>query len=93
MTTNFTITETSNNAATYNGNWVEGRIGEYVYQAKVFACGSNFGIYGGNISKLWIRHEATRAVVVNYDRGWDIEPTDELVKNMVDALVEYYHTE
>ena len=75
------------------GRWVEGHIGEYLYQAKIYACGSRFGIRDGNISKLWICHRATRETVVNYDRVWDIEPTGEHVKAMVDALVDYYYAE
>ena len=95
MTTTFTITETKKGTGpfNYNGGWIEGRIDDYTYQAKVYACGSQFGINDGNISKLWICHTATREVVVNYDRGWDIEPTDEHIKEMVDALVDYYYAE
>ncbi len=35
---------------------------------------SEFGIDGGRISKLTITNEGTGREVVNYDRGWDIEP-------------------
>ena len=90
MTTTFTITETKKHSG---ANWVEGYIGEYHYQALVFPCGSKFGIDDGNISKLWICHQTTRKMVVNYDRGWDIEPTDENIKEMVDAIVDYYYAE
>lgn len=35
---------------------------------------SEFGIDGGRISKLTITNERTGKEVVNYDRGWDIQP-------------------
>lgn len=34
-----------------------------------------YGINGGRISKLAIKVDGK--VTANYDRGWDIEPTDE----------------
>jgi hypothetical protein len=96
MTTTFTIIETTNHAGPLNhnaGRWVAGRIGEYTYQAKVYPCGSLFGIRDGNISKLSIRDTATRKEIAAYDRGWDIHPVSELVTEMVDALVDHYHAE
>ena len=47
----------------------------YKYQVKVYEVGSEFGIDGGKISKAWI--SLGGKAVVNYDRGWDIEPVDE----------------
>lgn len=35
---------------------------------------SEFGIDGGRISKLTITNERTGKEVINYDRGWDIQP-------------------
>ena len=35
---------------------------------------SKFGIEGGRISKLTIKRNGVE--VVNYDRGWDIKPSD-----------------
>ena len=96
MTMTFAITETKKRPGPLNengGGWVEGYIGDYTFQAKVYACGSKFGINDGTISKLWICHTATRKVVVNYDRGWDIEPANEHIQEMVDALVERYYAE
>ncbi|MDR0328453.1 MAG: hypothetical protein LBI05_09185 [Planctomycetaceae bacterium] len=96
MPEKFTITDTTpqgknNTGLDYGGsNWVKGTIGEYLYEAKVFPCGSQFGIREGNISKLSIRDAATRREVCSYDRDWDILPEDELVQEMVDALVEHY---
>ena len=93
MTTTFTIVETTNHAGPLNhnaGRWVTGRIGECTYQAKVYPCGSEFGIRDGNISKLSIRDAATRKEVAAYDRGWDILPENEHIQELVNALVEHY---
>ena len=47
----------------------------YTYDAKHFDAPSEYGIEGGRISKLGIRKG--REVVLNYDRGWVIEPETE----------------
>ncbi len=52
---------------------IKGKV--YQYQVKVYEVGSEFGIDGGKISKAWISLDGK--AVVNYDRGWDIEPVDE----------------
>ncbi len=56
--------------------WVKGTIElncvVYDYQAKVYAEGSQFGINNGRISKLQVRQGDN--ILINYDRGWDIEP-------------------
>jgi hypothetical protein len=94
MPTKFTIIDTTDSRPEMrNTNWVAGRIGDYTYQAKVFETGSKFGIRDGNISKLSIRETATRKEVAHFDRGWDVHPANELVTEMVDALVEHYHAE
>ncbi len=46
----------------------------YLYEAKVFDNGSDFGINKGRISKLNIRVGAEW--LLNYDRGWDIRPDE-----------------
>ena len=63
--------------------WHEGCIGVTVdgetkiakYFCKAYDEGSEFGIDDGRISKLSIYID--NALVVNYDRGWDIEPADD----------------
>ena len=52
---------------------IKGKV--YKYQVKVYEVGSEFGIDGGKISKALISLDGK--AVVNYDRGWDIEPVDE----------------
>lgn len=59
--------------------WTEGSIkvrdSVFHYWVKHFEECSQFGIEGGRISKLQLNRNGK--VVCNYDRGWDIEPTDE----------------
>jgi len=51
-------------------NWVSGNVNGIKFSAKVFDIGSMFGIDNGRVSKLQIEN------VCNYDRGWDIEPSE-----------------
>jgi hypothetical protein len=98
MTTKFTITEIplpgkpgkKGQVDLGYDHWVRGTIGEYLYDAKIYPCGSKYGIREGNISKLSIRLAATRKEVAAFDRGWDILPENEHIQEMVDALVEHY---
>jgi len=58
--------------------WQEGSLKVYNsifhYWLKVFDEPSKFGIEGGKVSKLMLKRDGK--VVCNYDRGWDIKPTD-----------------
>ena len=72
--------------------WSEGIItcpttgGKYKYWVKHYDESSHFGIDGGKISKLTIRKLDESRDLVNYDRGWDVEPnTDEV--NAVYAII------
>ena len=66
-------------------NWVDGVVGKYKFQAKLFDEGSIFGINDGRVSKLSIWDESVRqekqnffaACIMNYDRGWDSKPKRE----------------
>lgn len=80
--------------------WKEGTIGinafsengETVichYWAKVYDEGSEFGIDGGRISKLTIKINGV--TTCNYDREWDVEPTDEATKMAFDILMNEYN--
>jgi len=69
-----------------NGNnWVSGTIGEWTFSSKLFDEPSTFGINDGRVSKLSIYNDKLRlekqdffaSAIVNYDRGWDIEPKEE----------------
>ena len=63
------------------GTWITGTTDfdgerELRFQAKVFEEPSeDYGINGGKISKLEIR--IGKEIIANYDRGWDIEVSEE----------------
>ena len=71
-----------------DSNWVNGTAGGYTFNAKVYDEGSVYGVNEGRVSKLSIRDEYGREIVC-YDRGWDIEPQDENLKNLVSGVVDY----
>ena len=64
------------------GTWIKGTEDfgdgrELKFCVKVFGEPSEvFGIDGGKVSKLEIR--LGDEILANYDRGWDIEPADEV---------------
>ena len=72
--------------------WKEGSIkanGEiFHYWIKQYEEASRYGINGGRISKLMLKRDGK--IVSNYDRGWDIEPTDENARLATEILI---HTE
>lgn len=71
-------------------NWINGTINDYEFQAKHFDCGSMFGIDEGRTSKLIVMKDGD--CVVNYDRGWDIEPNTVDQIEMCNELVNYLET-
>ena len=72
------------------GQWkeaiIENKGKEYKVTFKQFEEDSVFGINGGRISKLTINKGKEK--VANYDRGWDIEPTDEDTKEVLELLLD-----
>ena len=54
-------------------------------QAKVYDVGSDFGISGGRISKLFVRR--LNNVVISYDRGWDVNPNTAADRNLLTAIL------
>ena len=58
------------------------------YQVKVYDEGSQYGIEGGRISKLWLRQGKT--TVANYDRGWDIKPQTPEAETALAILMHEY---
>lgn len=58
--------------------WKEGSLkvngSIFHYYIKVYEVGSEWGIDGGRASKLMMRRDGK--IVCNYDRGWDIQPSD-----------------
>lgn len=69
--------------------WKQGNIKGYEYQVKQYDEGSVYGIDEGRISKLWISKNGK--TVVNYDRGWDIEPKGTAVTAICNKLIKMYN--
>ncbi len=77
--------------------WSEGIISnpatgaKYKYWVKHYAEPSEaYGIDGGRVSKLTIRRYGESRDLANYDRGWDIEPADE-VRAVYEILLTKYN--
>ena len=66
-----------------SNNWCKGTFINrnilYSFTAKIYEEKSEWGIKGGNVSKLWVKNEETNKVVFNYDRGLDVG-TDEMIE-------------
>jgi hypothetical protein len=80
------------------GGWMEGFIGKYTFQAKVYDEPSTFGINDGRVSKLMVWDEVVRqkesniftASIINYDRGWDIEPKTDEAKGILETILKLW---
>lgn len=59
------------------------------WSVKHFEEPSEYGIDNGRISKLTIK--VGNKDIVNYDRGWDIKPTDEVGIAVYKILIEKYN--
>jgi hypothetical protein len=72
----------------FESNWVSGKVGEYIFEAKLFDYGSEFGINKGRVSKLAIYPigKSFSGAIINYDRGWDIKP-NKISKPYYDAVM------
>jgi len=62
------------------GVWYVGRVGGYHFEALVFAEPSQYGIDGGQVSKLYVwdgpNKKRGKALAV-YERGWELEPGED----------------
>ncbi len=80
--------------------WIKGKIGRYTFSAKVFDLPSQFGIDGGRVSKLGIYDDEQRkrernyfaACIVNYDRGWDIQPEGAAAEQVFRTVLGFLET-
>ena len=76
-----------------NKLWREGALKvkntSFRYWAKVYDEGSEYGIDGGRVSKLMIKQDSK--IVCNYDRGWDVEPTDATAQLALEILLHEYN--
>ena len=73
--------------------WKEGAIlvsGKvYHYEVKVYSSGSEYGIEGGKISKAYVSRDGV--AILNYERGWDLEPVDEGAALALGILMKEYN--
>lgn len=58
------------------------------YWIKHYEKGSAFGIDGGCISKLMLKRNGK--IIANYDRGWDLEPSDKDAEIALAILMKEY---
>ena len=80
---------TSKHAGLSGGTWYVGRVDGHHFEALVFAEPSQYGIDGGQVSKLYVwdgpKKKRGKALAV-YERGWELEP-EEGVRGIVETLV------
>ena len=82
------ITKTTRRASGA-GTWVIGTIAGHRFDALVFpahAENPDYELHDSRISKLWLRREADKQTVCNFDRGWDVRPTTDVAQAIVDFL-------
>ena len=82
------ITKTTRRAAGA-GIWVTGELNGHSFSALVFpehAECPEYELDDSRISKLWLRREADKQTVCNFDRGWDIRPTTKTAAAIADFL-------
>jgi len=75
--------------ATVGGTWVAGTFRGHTFSALVFpghAECPGFELGESRISKLWIKRRSNDEIVCNFDRGWDIRPTDADAEAVVEFL-------
>jgi hypothetical protein len=67
-----------------------GGIGPYKFQAVIYDRASQYGVRGGNITKLELRIEVTDQLVAYFNHEWVILPDDVSTHLAIEALVDYY---
>jgi hypothetical protein len=80
---------TSKHAGLSGGTWYVGRVDGRHFEALVFAEPSQYGIDGGQVSKLYLwtgpkKKDGQEAAV--FERGWELE-LDEEVRPVLEGLV------
>ena len=71
------------------GAWVKGTIGGHRFDALVFPEHTqqpDYELDDSRISKLSLQQIGERALVACFDRGWDVQPTTAIAKQIVDLL-------
>jgi hypothetical protein len=82
------ITKTEGRANA-GGTWVNGSIAGHTFQVLVFedhAESEQYELGTSRISKLWLRRQADRQVVADFERGWGLHPTTDEAREIVGFL-------
>jgi hypothetical protein len=85
----FEVTSVKERGHGVGGSWASGRLNGHEFCALVFpehAANPEYEIGDSRISKLWLRRDADRAVVFNWDRGADVEAADATTREIVGFL-------
>lgn len=85
----------ADNQPTNDSPWMKGRVqiagGTFLFTMMRFDEPSDFGIDCGRISKLTIRNERTDKEVINYDRGWEIQPKTKQAQAVLDWVLRNFN--
>src|SRR5262245_55932182 len=71
------------------GTWVTGTIADHYFDALVFpehAECESYELGDSRIAKLYLRRNSDRQTVAHFERGWDVHPTNDLARELVDLL-------
>ncbi len=83
------ITKSEGHQLNSPGTWVSGTIAGHIFQVLVREGHAEIVQYEfvtSRINKLWLRRQADRQVVANFDRGRDLQPTTDEAHEIVDFL-------
>lgn len=69
--------------------WIKGESNGMKYEIKYYDKGSDWGIDGGRISKLFIIKDYE--TLCAYERGWGVHPKTAAAKKLYEALVKEYN--
>ena len=69
--------------------WKQGKLDDCEYWVKSFAEPSIFGVNEGRISKLTVKRNGRE--IINYDRGWDLEPATSEDREILASILEMYN--
>ena len=71
------------------GDWKVGEVEDYDFMAKLADLPTKFGIDGLHVIKLVIKpkDQDWSLPLVNYDRGWDVRPSNDYEKSVYEAAL------
>lgn len=69
--------------------WKQGKLDGCEYWVKSYDEPSTFGIDEGRISKLTVKRDGRE--IINYDRGWDLEPATTADREILAKILEMYN--